>query len=130
MLEGVLNTFVFRLHLRVYCVIKTKHLIGYFECSRCSRIIYIALNIPKNCTDNVSSKSQKRQRLFTFILVNTIKFPRSLKNNMYHSNKRGPAPFFPSDTTLHFVDNTTEYQNGYFKKTKHCRFSEKQTFLP
>ena len=52
----------------------------------------------KNCIDNISSKSQKRQRLIAFILVNTIQYPRTLQNNIYHSNKRVPPPFFHSDT--------------------------------
>ena len=52
----------------------------------------------KNCIDNISSKSQKRQRLITFILLNTIQYPRTLKNSIYHSSKRVPPPFFHSDT--------------------------------
>ena len=35
----------------------------------------------------MSSKNQKRQRLIAFIFVNTIQYPRTLKNNIYHSNK-------------------------------------------
>ena len=33
-----------------------------------------------------------------FTLVNTRQYPRTLKNNIYHSNKRLPPPFFHSDT--------------------------------
>ena len=44
--------------------------------------------------DNISSKSQKKQRLIAFILVNTMQYPCTLKSNIYHSNKRGPPPFF------------------------------------
>ena len=33
-----------------------------------------------------------------FVLVNTMQYPRTLKNNIYHSNKRVPPPFFHSDT--------------------------------
>ena len=51
----------------------------------------------KNCIVNSSLKSQKRQRLITFILVNTRQYPRTMKNNIYHSNKRVPPPFH-SDT--------------------------------
>ena len=47
-------------------------------------------------------KSQKRHRLITFILVNTIQYPRTLHNNIYHSKKREPPPFFHSDTNLVF----------------------------
>ena len=52
----------------------------------------------KNCIDNISSKSQKRQRLIAFILVDTIQYPCTLQNNIYHSNKRIPPTFFNSDT--------------------------------
>ena len=61
----------------------------------------------------MSSKNQKRQRLITFIFVNTIQYPRTLKNNIYHSNKRRPPPFFHLDTNpvighalVHSVDKT------------------------
>ena len=67
----------------------------------------------KNCIDNISSKIQNRQRLIAFILVNPIQYPHTLKNNIYHSNKRIPPPFFYSDTNpvlghvlIHFVDKT------------------------
>ena len=33
-----------------------------------------------------------------FVLVNTMQYPPTLKNNIYHSNKRVPPPFFHSDT--------------------------------
>ena len=36
----------------------------------------------ENCIDNISSKSQKRQRLIAFILVDTMQYPRTLKNNI------------------------------------------------
>ena len=52
----------------------------------------------KNCIYNISSKSQKRQRLIAFILVDTIQYPCTLQNNIYHSNKRIPPTFFNSDT--------------------------------
>ena len=47
----------------------------------------------KNCIDNISSKSQKRQRLIAFILLNTIQHTRTLKSNICYSNKRVPLPF-------------------------------------
>ena len=71
---------------------------GYFEFLDGSRIICFPLNIPEYCIDNISTKSQKRQSLVTYILVNTIQYLRTLKNNIYHSNKRGPPPFFHLDT--------------------------------
>ena len=61
----------------------------------------------------MSSKRQKRQRLIAFLFVNTIQCPRTLKNNIYHSNKRGQPPFFHLDTNpilgyalVHSVDKT------------------------
>ena len=67
----------------------------------------------KNCMDNISLKSQKKQRLIVFILVNTIQYPCTLKSNIYHSNKRGPPPCFHLDTNpvlghalIHSVDKT------------------------
>ena len=65
----------FRLHLTIFCVIIT--------------------NVW--CIGNIYSKSQKRQRFIVFILVNTIQYQHTLKNNIYHSNKRIPPPFFHSD---------------------------------
>ena len=38
------------------------------------------------------------QRLMAFILVNKIQYPQTLKNNIYHSNKRVPPLFFHLDT--------------------------------
>ena len=63
--------------------------------------------------NNISSKSQKRQRLISFILINTMQYPCRLKSNIYHSDKRGPPPFFHLDTNpvlgrvlIHSVDRT------------------------
>ena len=48
-----------------------------------------------------------------FIFFNTIRYPHTLKNNIYHSNKRGPPLLFHLDTNLvlaqvlvHSVDKT------------------------
>ena len=61
----------------------------------------------------MSSKNQQRQRLITFMFVNTMQYPRTLKNNIYHSNKQEPPPFFHLDTNpvignalVHSVDKT------------------------
>ena len=49
----------------------------------------------KNCICSISSRSKKRQKLIAFIFLNTIQYPRTLKNNIYHSkNKWVPPPFF------------------------------------
>ena len=71
------------------------HLMGYFEFLYGSRVICLPLNIPENCIDHISWKSQERQRLIAFILVNTIQYPRI---SIYHSKRRGPPAFFHSDT--------------------------------
>ena len=44
--------------------------------------------------------SQKRQRLIAFIFINIKQHPGILKNNIDHLSKRGPPPFFHSDTNL------------------------------
>ena len=52
----------------------------------------------------MSSKNQRRQGLIAFIFVNTIQYPRNLKNNIYHSNKWGLPLFlylFTSPVTGH-----------------------------
>ena len=61
----------------------------------------------------MSSKIEKRQRLIAFTLVNAIRYPHTLKNNIYHSIKRGPPPFSHMDTNpvlghvlVHSVDKT------------------------
>ena len=51
-------------------------------------------------TNDISSKSQKRERLIIFILVNKKQYLRTLKSNIYHSNKREPPQFF------HFYANS------------------------
>ena len=61
----------------------------------------------------MSSKNQKRQKLIVFIFFKTIQQPRTLKNNIYHSNKWGPPLFLHLDTNpvighalVHSVDKT------------------------
>ena len=41
---------------------------------------------------------EKLEEAETFIFVNTIQHPHTLKNNIYHSNKQGRPPVFHSDT--------------------------------
>ena len=65
----------------------TKRLMRYFQFLYGSGIICFLWIFQKNCIDNISSKSQIRQGLVAFILVNTIQYPRTPKNNIYHSNK-------------------------------------------
>ena len=61
----------------------------------------------------MSSKNQKRQRFIAFIFVNRIQYPRTLKNNIYSSNKWGPPLFLHLGTSpvightlVHSVDKT------------------------
>ena len=75
-----------------------KLLMKYFKFLYGSGIIFFPLNFQKNCIDNISSKSQNRQRLIAFILVNTIQYPNTLRNNIYYSSKRVPPPVFHSST--------------------------------
>ena len=44
------------------------------------------------------SKHWKRQTLSAFIFVNTVQYPRTLGNNIHHSNKQEPQSFFHMDT--------------------------------
>ena len=39
-----------------------------------------------------------KQRLIPFIFVNVIQYPRTLNDNIYHSSKWEPPPFFHLDT--------------------------------
>ena len=50
--------------------------------------------------DSISLKSQKKQRLIAFILVNTIQYPCTLKSNIYQSNKQWTPSFFHLHTNL------------------------------
>ena len=70
----------------------------YFKFLYSSGIICLLLNNPENCIDNISLKNQKRQRLIAFILVNTMKYPRTLKNNIQYSSKQVPPPFLHLNT--------------------------------
>ena len=42
----------------------------------------------------------KRQRLIAFILVNRIQYPRTLNNNIHHSNRREPPLYFHSNINI------------------------------
>ena len=81
----------------VFCYHK-KHLMGYLELLHGSRIFCLLCIFQKNCIDKIVSKSQKSQRLIAFIMVNTMQYPHTPENSIYHSNKRGPPPFIHSDT--------------------------------
>ena len=87
----------------------SKHLTGFFEFLNGSRKIFLPFNIlEKNYIDNIWITLI----LIAFIFVNMIQHPRTLNNNIYHSNKREPPPFFHSDTNtwpyvlVHSVEKT------------------------
>ena len=52
-------------------------------------------------------KARRDRTLIAYILINTMQDPRTLKNNIYHSNKRGP-PLFPvlGQVLIHSFDKT------------------------
>ena len=113
MLELVRNTPAFRMHLTMFCDIITNVcwdiLNSYMDLGSFT-FLWI---FQKNRIDSIFSKSQKRQRHVAFILANTIHYARTLQNNIYHSNKRVPPPFFHSDTNpvfghvlIHSFDKT------------------------
>ena len=61
--------------------------------------------------DSIALKSQTKQRLITFILVNTIQYPCTLKSSIYQSNKQWTPSFFHLHTNpvlghvlIHSVD--------------------------
>ena len=61
----------------------------------------------------MTASLQKVGRGRDFFIVNTMKYLRTLRNNIYHSNKRGTPIFFHLDTNpvlghvlIHSVDKT------------------------
>ena len=46
----------------------------------------------------MSSNNQKRQRFITFIFVNAIQYPHTMKNNICHLNKYGLPLFLDLDS--------------------------------
>ena len=97
MFEGVLNTPVFRLHLVIFCIITGIwwDVLNSFMARGWSALLWV---FQKNCIDNISFRSWKRDRLMAFIFGNMIQYPCTVKNNIYHLNKWRPPPFFHSDT--------------------------------
>ena len=77
---------------------------GYFEFLYGSGIICLPLNIPEKLHWQHLFQRAERQRVIAFILLNIRQYSRTLKNNIHHSNKRVPPPFFHSDTSPVFSD--------------------------
>ena len=89
----------------------SKHLMGYFELLNGSRIICLPLNISEKLLwEHVFEKLEEAD---TLIFVNTIQYPRTLKSNIYHLNKREPPPFFHSDTNAWPRSGPLCWQNIY-----------------
>ena len=92
---------------------QNKHLMENFKFLTCSRIICLPLNISGKF--NWQHLFQKLEEAETnpLHLFNTIQYPHTLKNNIYHSNKRGQRLIFHTGTSLtlchvlvHSVDKT------------------------
>ena len=84
---------------------------GYFELLNGSRIICLPLNISEKLLwEHVFEKLEEAD---TLIFVNTIQYPRTLKSNIYHLNKREPPPFFHSDTNAWPRSGPLCWQNIY-----------------
>ena len=101
-----------------------KHLMEYLELPHGSRIICLPLNISENYTEialhwkpwkPLSKPRRGRDSSPSSLLIryNILQYQPTLKNNIYHLNKRGPPAFFYSDTNpvlghvlVHSVDKT------------------------
>ena len=85
---------------------------GYFEFLYGSRIIFLPSNIPEKL--HQQDLFQKPEKVETHgLYLNIIQYPRTLKNNIYHSNKRVAPPLFHSVTNpvfghllIHSFDKT------------------------
>ena len=102
MLEGVMNTSAFRLHLITFCAVITNIWLDISN-SYIARGHFFLGIFQKGCIKHMPSKSQKKQRLIVFIIVNAMKYLRTLGNNIHHSNKQGPPTFFHLDTNPLYV---------------------------
>ena len=71
---------------------------GYFKFLYGLGIICLPLNIPEKLHWQHLFENEKPEEAETHRLYLTIQYPRTLKNNMYHSNKCVLSPFFHSDT--------------------------------
>ena len=107
MLEQFLNILAFTFHLPMFCAI-IKNVWWDISNSYMARgyLTFLWIFQKKLHLQLLStiafSKSQNRQRVIAFILVNTIQYLCTLKNDIYHSHKRVPLPFFHSYTNLVF----------------------------
>ena len=69
---------------------------GYFEFLYGSRIIFLISNIPEKLhQQDLFQKPEKVENHGLYL--NIIQYPRTLKNNIYHSSKQVPPPFFHLD---------------------------------
>ena len=87
-----------------------KHLMRYFEFLIGSRIICLPLNISEKLHWQHCLWKARRGRDSS---PSSLLIPYTQTNNIYYSNKRGPPPFFHSDTSpvlghvlVHSVDKT------------------------
>ena len=90
------------------------HLKGHFKFLRVSRMICFPLNISEKLhLQHHFEKLEGGKDYHTFISIKTKQHPLILKNNINHLSKRGPPPFFHSDTSpalghslVHSADKT------------------------
>ena len=106
--------FFTRLHLVMYCVIITTS-DGIFRIPKWLEDNLPFLNISEklhweHLFEKLVEAEAETHRLH---LCYKIQYLHTLKNNIYHSNKRGPPPFFHSDTNpvlghvlIHSVEKT------------------------
>ena len=100
---------------------------GYFEFLHGPRIICLPLNISEKLhQQNVFQKLEKTETHRLHLNYNTLQYPCNtltlqypctLKNNIYHSNKHGPLPFFHLDTNpviCHTLQNPCSGCNSGF----------------
>ena len=114
MIERVLSTPWFRLHLVMFCVIIT-------EISGAFRIPTWLENNPPSFEyfrkTALTTIFKKLEEAGTFIFVDVILYANTLKNNVYRSNKREPPPFFHSDTNPvlgHFLIHSVHKTHALF----------------
>ena len=73
---------------------------GHFKYLHGSRMICLPLNIFQELHwQYLLKKIGEAEPIITFISVNTIQNPLTLKKNIDHSSKRGPTSSFHSDTS-------------------------------
>ena len=112
-----------RLHLVMFCVIITNiwwNISNSHMAQGYSAFLWIfqKITLKLHCIENLENLSKPRRGRDSspsslLIRYNILQYQPTLKNNIYHLNKRGPPAFFYSDTNpvlghvlVHSVDKT------------------------